>query len=78
MTKVELIAILANYADDQLVLVESAQGFEEPNVYVAAIRSRRADEFDDALAGDYVAPGLGQAAQGAVVIGTVAGFLRSF
>jgi hypothetical protein len=76
MTKAELIAILANYADDQLVLVESAQGFEEPNVYVTAIRSRRADEFDDALAGDYVASGLGQAAQGAVVIGTVEGFLR--
>nr|WP_315256570.1 hypothetical protein [uncultured Duganella sp.] len=78
MTKSELLAILAHYADDQLVLVESAQGFEDPKVYVTAVRQRRADEFDDPFASDYVVSGPGEAVNGAVVIGTAAGILRPF
>ena len=50
MTKAELIAILADYADDQLVLVESAVGFEEPKIYLTAVRPRHADEHDHASA----------------------------
>lgn len=78
MTKTELLAILAHYDDDQLVLVESPQGFEDPNVYVTAVRPRYANEHGGVIASDYVAPASGEAVQGAVVIGSAAGFVRRF
>lgn len=76
MTKSELLAILAQFPDGQLVLVETPHGFDAPTVYVAAVRPRRADEFGDVLAGEYVAPGPGEPICGAVVLGTTAGVLR--
>lgn len=76
MTKSELIAILAHYADDQLVLVESAHGYEDPKVYVTAVRPRRAGEHANAFSSDYVASGRTESAEGALIIGTTFGFMR--
>jgi|SRR5476649_2617684 len=78
MTKTELLAILAQYVDDQLVLVESPLGFEDPKVYVTAVRPRSANEHSNVLASDYVTPAQGETVQGAVVIGSAAGFLVPF
>jgi len=76
MTKAELFAILARYDDDQLVLVESQHGFEVPQIYVAAVRPRRAGEFGNAFASDYVPARPAELAEGALIIGTAAGFLQ--
>lgn len=78
MTKTELLAILAPYDDDQLVLVESPQGFEDPKVYVTAVRPRCANEHGGGVTSDYVASACGETVQGAVVIGSAAGFVRRF
>ncbi len=77
MTIGELKRILSTFDDNEQVLVEAATGgFEEPRVYVAAIRQRRGDEFQDPFASDYVAGGAGSAT-GMVVVGTALGLLMT-
>lgn len=77
MTIGELKKILSAFDDDQLVLVEAATGgFEDPRVYVAAVRQRRGDEFQDPYASEYVAGGPGPAT-GTVVVGTALGLLMT-
>lgn len=76
MTIGELKKILNTFDNEDLVLVEAAAGgFEEPQVYVAAIRERRGDEFKDPFASDYVSGGEG--AKGTVVVGTSLGLLMT-
>jgi len=76
MTIGELKRILSTFDDNDVVLVESAAGgFEEPRVYVAAIRQRRGDEFQDPFASDYVSGGEG--ASGTVVVGSSLGLLMT-
>lgn len=75
MTIGDLRKLLSRYGDEQLVLVEaSGGGFEDPKVYVSSIRPRKADEFDQPFASEYVASGSGEGA-GVIVIGTVRGLL---
>lgn len=77
MTIGELKKILSTFEEDQIVLVEAATGgFEEPRVYVAGIRERRADEYRDPYASEYVASGAGPAT-GMVVVGTSLGLLMT-
>lgn len=77
MTIGELKRILSTFSDDQMVLVEAATGgFEEPRVYVAGIRERRADEYRDPYASDYVSSGSGSGT-GMVVVGTSLGLLMT-
>jgi len=77
MTIGELRKILSAFDDSDQVLVEAATGgFDEPKIYVSAIRQRRADEFQDPYASEYVTAG-GDAATGKVVIGTSLGLLMN-
>lgn len=65
------------YDDDQLVLVEARDGgFEEPKIYISAVRPRRADEFQNPYASDYV-PGRTNQMTSAVVVGTAHGLLST-
>lgn len=76
MTIGELKRILSTFDDNDLVLVEAAAGgFEEPQVYVAAIRQRHGNEFQDPFASEYVSGGAG--ATGTVVVGTSLGLLMT-
>jgi hypothetical protein len=44
----ELKALLTQYSDNQLVLVEhKSGGFDEPQIYITAARPNRADESND-------------------------------
>lgn len=71
MKKTELLALLAGYGDDDEFLVEGwGGGFDEPTVYVLAVRSRHADEFIDGQESDYVEDREGK---GCVIIGTSRG-----
>jgi len=68
MKKRELLLQLAAFADDDNVFVESRPGeFEEPVMYVTAVRARRSDEMDTAFKSEYLAD---RAGNGAVIIGT--------
>lgn len=77
MTIGELRKILSAFDDSDQVLVEAATGgFEEPKIYVSAIRQRRGAEFQDPFASPYVSAGE-ETATGKVVIGTSLGLLMS-
>lgn len=77
MTIGELKKILSTFDDNQLVLVEAAAGgFEDPQVYVTAIRPRQGGEFQDPFASEYVAGGA-KNGTGTVVVGTSLGLLMT-
>jgi len=67
MKKKELIAILMSYGDDDDFFVESAGGYEEPTIYVTAVRPRAPDEFVSGQECDYVSARDGK---GCIIIGT--------
>ena len=74
MKKKELLAILSSYGDDDEFLVEdAASGFDEPSIYVAAVRPRSSAEFVSGHESDYVADRDGQ---GCIIIGTSRGCFR--
>ena len=68
MKKRELLRLLDGFGDDDEILVESLTGgFEEPVIYVAAIRARRHAEMTPGSSSEYVADRDGG---GMVVLGT--------
>lgn len=74
MKKSELLKILEQYHDDQEIVVEADGGFDDPVVYVTAVRARRGQEFVSAHCSEYMHDADGGA--GAVVLGTPAGLVR--
>lgn len=75
MTIGELKRILGAFDDSDQILVEAPTGgFEEPKIYVCAIRQRRGDEFQNPFASEYVSAGV-EAASGKMVIGSSLGLL---
>lgn len=76
MKKIDLLKALAQYDDDQEILVEAAAGgFDEPVVYITAVRAREGQEFMNPSSSEYLfdttVGGLG-----AVVLGTAPGMMR--
>lgn len=71
MKKRDLLAILANYGDDDNFLVEAwPEGFDEPTVYVAATKPRQPHDYVSGQESDYLSDRDGK---GCVIIGTSRG-----
>lgn len=53
--KRDLLKVLEGYDDDQLILVEASDGgFDEPVIYVSAVRARRSAELVVPTSAEYV------------------------
>ncbi|MYM23202.1 hypothetical protein GTP46_11150 [Duganella sp. FT135W] len=76
MKKIDLLKALEQYDDDQVILVEAYDGgFDEPLLYVSAVRGRRGQEFVSATSSEYLFD-LTNVGFGAVILGTTAGLIR--
>lgn len=76
MKKSELLKVLAEYDDDQEIVVEAVDGgFDDPVMYITAIRGREGKEFTDGFSSEYL-PATRSSGLGAVVLGTSLGFIR--
>ena len=76
MKKSELLKILAQYADDQEILIEAGDGgFDDPVVYITAVRGRKGHEFAGPASSEYMNEMSG-VSFGAVVLGTAPGLER--
>lgn len=76
MKKSELLKILAKYHDDQEILVEAIDpGFDDPAVYITAVRGRNVEELVSATSSEYVSD-MSTASFGAVILGTSSGLAR--
>jgi len=71
MKKRELLAALAEFDDADDLLVEGWEnGFDEPTIYVTAVRARKAAEFLHGLDSDFISDASGT---GRIIIGTPRG-----
>jgi hypothetical protein len=78
MKKSELIHLLAQYEDDQLILVEGPSGgYESPTLYVSAVRHRQANEFNNPGDSEFVTSKPKEPTAGALILGTHLGLLIS-
>lgn len=76
MKKIDLLKALAQYDDDQVILVEASDGgFDEPVLYVSAVRGRKGPEFVNGTSSEYLFD-LNEVSVGAVVLGTTTGLGR--
>jgi hypothetical protein len=76
MKKSELLKILAKYDDDQEIWVEAIDaGFDDPVVYVTAVRGRNVEELVSTASSEYVS-NMSTTSFGAVILGTSLGLAR--
>jgi hypothetical protein len=74
--KSDLLKALAQYGDDQVILVEASDGgFDEPVIYVSAVRGRKGQEFVNGKSSEYLSD-LNEVSFGAVVLGTAIGLVK--
>ncbi|MRW94281.1 hypothetical protein GJ699_30330 [Duganella sp. FT80W] len=73
MKEIDLLKALEQYDDNQIILVEAADGgFDEPVFYVSAVRCREGQEFVDASSSEYRCD-LTNGGFGALILGTSTG-----
>jgi len=73
MKKIDLLKVLATYADDQEILVEASDGgFDDPVIYISAVHARAGHEFKNATNSEYLFGSDGKSF-GAVILGTAPG-----